>query len=239
MAEFNYNGEHSIDIGDRNTWDYYHMAPKTRPFVAEPSPKTEFVDVPGADGQLDYTEALTGGVRYGNRSGTWNFIVDNGFWDFPVLQSDILAFMHGKRKAIILADDPEYYYIGRLTVKCNFGNKDFSGIDISYNLDPYKYPLASTANKDWQWNELFSNTILYGKFNVYGTKSRNIINPNDSSVSVSITVTSAMTVEFNGETISLASGKTTDALTISPGDNYMVFNGTGQVTIDYTEGGKL
>ena len=62
-------GAHSITINGMNTWDIWHMAPKSRPFVSPPQVKTEYVDVPGADGALDYTEVLTAWGS-GSRSGT-------------------------------------------------------------------------------------------------------------------------------------------------------------------------
>lgn len=239
MGDFIYEGEHSISFSGKDTWGYFRMAPQSRPFVAEPSVKTEYVDVPGADGSLDYTEVLTGSVRYGDRSGSWTFIVDNGYWDWPILYSELLSYFHGKKHEIILSDDPGYYYTGRTDIKCNFGTKDYPTVQINYRLSPYKYPMASTALNDWMWKELFGNTIIYGKFNVYKEKARNIINDSSDSKSVSITTTSAMTVEFGGSTISLPAGTTSNAITINPGNNYMVFKGSGQVTIDYSIGGKL
>lgn len=239
MGDFIYEGGHSIGIDGRNTWDYWHMAPSSRPYVAAPKVKTEYVDVPGANGQLDYTEVLTGGVRYGQRTGNWQFLIDNGYWDWPVLYSDLLEYLHGKKHKIVLSDDPGYYYQGRLEINCNFGAKDFSTCQISYNLDPLKYPIGSTANDDWMWNDLFSNTIIFGKFNVNREKARNIINPDSTSKSVSVTLTSPMTVEFGVLEINLLAGTTSNALTLQPGDNFMIFKGSGQVTIDYTLGGKL
>lgn len=239
MGDFFYEGQHSLGIDGRNTWDYYHMAPTSRPFVKAPKVKTEYVDVPGANGQLDYTEVLTGGVRYGNRTGEWSFMVDNGYWDWPVLYSDLLEYIHGKRHKIVLSDDPEYFYIGRLELDANFGTKDYAQVKIKYNLDPLKYPIGSTAQNDWQWAELFSNTIIYGKFNVNKEKARNIINEESTAKEVSVTLTAPMDIIFGAQTISLPAGTNSNVLTIQPGDNFMTFKGSGQVTIDYTIGGKL
>ena len=243
MGDFVYEGEHSVSflVGStwRDSWNYYRMAPQSRPYVVAPEVKEEYIDVPGMNGQLDFTEALTGAPRYGLRSGSWTFIVDNGVWDWPILYTDLLTSLHGKKVSVILSDDPLYYYYGRLSINANFGTKDYAQVTINYKFDPLKYPSGSTANIDWKWSELFNNTIIYGKFNVNGTKYRNIINEDESAKPVSITVTAAMTVTFNGETISLAAGTNTNAVTIQPGDNIMIFNGKGQVTIDYSIGGTL
>lgn len=239
MGDFIYDGEHSISIDGRNTWEYWRMAPTARPFVKAPKVKTEYVDVPGANGQLDYTEVLTGGVRYGQRTGEWSFMVDNGYWDWTVLYSDLLEYIHGKKHRIVLLDDPDYFYTGRLELDANFGTKDYAQIKIKYNLDPLKYPIGSTAQNDWLWAELFGNTIIYGKFNVHQQKMRNIINEDSAAKDVTVTLTAPMEIEFGGITISLPAGTNTNALTIQPGDNVMKFIGSGQVTIDYSIGGRL
>ena len=180
MGDFIYNGEHSITIDpdglNINTWKDWHMAPQSRPFVASPPVKEEYVDVPGADGALDYTDALTGKARYGRRTGSWNFIVDDEYRDnWPEFYSTVLMRIHGKNfDKIVLDDDPDYYYKGRLTISGNFGNRDYNNVQIAYNLDPYKRPLGMSDRSNWAWNKLFGLTIFYGSFNIPGLKLHNI-----------------------------------------------------------------
>lgn len=197
MGEFNYDGSHSISfLKDGvwfDTWKDFHMAPKARPYVAEPTVKTNYIDVPGADGSLDYTEALTDSVLFGNRTGQWDFIVDLPYTvssnvsaktgitvtNALAFQSAILKFFHGRKfDQIILTDElvydfrdktkvvDGYYYTGRITVKSNPATKDYIQITLQYNLEPYKHPIMSTKNYNWKWNELFGNTIKYGTFSV-------------------------------------------------------------------------
>ena len=195
MGEFNYDGSHSIKFLKGNelfdTWEDFHMAPKARPFVAEPQVKTNYIDVPGANGSLDYTEALTGSVLYGMRTGQWDFIVDLPYEissnagkvtgvdvsNAISFQSAILKFFHGRKfDRIILTDEliynsqnavsGGYFYTGRITCKTSLATKDFIQISLQYNLDPYKLPIASTKTLDWKWNDLFGNIIKYGKFSV-------------------------------------------------------------------------
>jgi len=205
--------------------------------VAAPPIKEEYVDVPGADGSLDYTEVLTGGVRYGQRTGQWVFILDNGYVKPFEFQSDILAYLHGKNHTIILKDDPEYYYTGRLTLETKFDAKDYNQVIIKYNLNPYKYPLGSTRTMEWKWNDLFGNTIYYGSFTVRSSMMRNLINSDSSNKTATLTVSNAMSVVFRGQTINLHPGD--NQIVLRPGDNIMTFNGSGRVTVDYSLGRKL
>lgn len=197
MGEFNYDGSHSISfLKDGvwfDTWKDFHMAPKARPYVAEPTVKTNYIDIPGADGSLDYTEALTDSVLFGNRTGQWDFIVDLPYTvssnvsaktgitvtNAISFQSAILKFFHGRKfDQIILTDElvydfrdktkvvDGYYYTGRITAKSSLATRDYIQIILQYNLEPYKHPIMSTKNYNWKWNELFGNTIKYGTFSV-------------------------------------------------------------------------
>lgn len=254
-------GAHSITINGLNTWKTWHMAPKSRPFVVAPQVKTEYVDVPGADGALDYTEVLTGRPRYANRTGQWDFIVDNGldYIEWCKLYSDILKKLHGKYfDTIVLEDEPEYKWQGRLSVTGQFGNKDYSAITIQYNLDPYKRPIGSAINKNWLWNELFSNTIFYGNFSVNGFKARNLINDDTVPVNINVEVSYSMdAIPYDGTEstqYSMLSGSMDkhvdqysnrihlytgiNTIELQPGNNYFFFVGNGLVKVEQ-ERGKL
>lgn len=264
MGDFNYTmmdrggkpvGTHSITFGDMNTWDTWHMAPKSRPFVSAPQVKTEYIDVPGADGSLDYTEVLTGKPRYANRTGQWDFILDNGYAEWHAAYTDILMKLHGKYfERIILEDDPEYYWSGRLTVVGGFGNKDYNSVSIQYNLYPYKTPIETEYISNWLWNDLFTNTIYYGTFTVSDKKFHNVLNDNENSVIATITCTNRMKVyklvdktsfwdiiveseEKANPYIELYAGD--NEIELQPGNNYLAFVGDGYVTVVYERGKRL
>lgn len=242
MGDFFYNGEHGITFENGgkkiHTWSGWHLAPKSRPYVAAPPIKEEYIDVPGADGSLDYTEILAGTVRYGMRTGNWTFIMDNGFNVDPfIFQSELLAFLHGKKVKIILDDDPKYYYLGRITLDTKMDARDYNQITMKYNLEPYKYPLDSTKTVEWMWKELFDNTIIYGKFTVRSQKARTILNDTGATQTCIINVSNPMTLIFGAQTIALTTGD--NEIDLPAGANYMIFKGTGIVTVDYTRGKKL
>ena len=250
----NNKGMHSITFNGMNTWDMWHMAPKSRPFVVAPQVKTEYVNVPGADGLLDYTEVLTGKPRYANRTGQWEFLIDNFGQQWYSLYSDILSKLHGKYfDEIILEDEPDYKWKGRLTVTGQFGNSDYSSVIIGYNLDPYKRALDNNNIPNWKWNDLFGNTIYYGSFSVNGIKAHTIINGNDGIQTATINCTNAMKVyecpdkatllkmienNFKGFIpIWLMSGD--NLFNVDKGDNILVFVGNGMIKFSYERGKSL
>lgn len=159
---------HSITIGDKNTFDDWHLIAPIRPSVSPPEPKLDYVDILGRSGSLDYTEALTKAPRYSDRQGSWEFIVLNpgdlpNFqyteekykYDWAYVYSKIMEYLHGKYfDRIVFDDDPEYTYKGRLWVNDWKSNSQWSQIVINYRLSPFKYKFRSRSR---------SNTISFGQ----------------------------------------------------------------------------
>lgn len=254
MAKVAYYGDHSVtfdvDGETRHTWEDWHLVPVSGsiPIPAIPQPKTNFKDIPGSDGQLDYTEVLAG-LKFQMRQGSWDFyIVWNGQpWASRV--SDMLRFLQGKRCKIILDDDPDYYYTGRIAIQEMKPAEQFSTITFDYVVDPYRYPILTMAEYDWPWDNLVIDgsdeslyrgnnkvpfgRILYGIFDVVKQKQRTLINETGGPTEVSITVSSVMSVVYDGTTYQLSSGTNQQVFTIPEGSSVVEFFGNGRVTIDY------
>ena len=131
---------HSITIGDRNTWGHWHLYPESRPLVVPPKRKTNYVNVPGMNGTLDFSEVLTGYPTYEMREGSWTFYVENGYGDWATRYTQIMNYLQqGKKYRVVFEDDPDYYYEGYLSVNQWQSVKDYSKITIDYKLFPYKY----------------------------------------------------------------------------------------------------
>ena len=83
--------------------------------ITPAEPKTNFVDIPGADGSKDLTEALGVGVKYKDREITWTFALYPGQKREPKF-SEVANALNGKLFDIVLDDDCLWYYSGRVTV---------------------------------------------------------------------------------------------------------------------------
>lgn len=234
---------HSINIGNdtvgyKNTWDDWHIVPTSRPLVPPPEVRTSYIDIPGGDGSLDLTEALTGRPTYQNRTGSWEFIVMNGYQQWQVLYSDIMAYLHGRQFRAILDDDPNYYYEGRFWVISWQSPKDWSRITIGFNVKPYKMDLRR-SDENWLWDPFnFEDGIVrsYTNLPVNGTTEITVIN-DSMEIVPEITVSSAMSVIFEGNTYSLSTGSNSiRAIKMKPGANTFVFSGNGTVTIVFYGG---
>lgn len=162
-----YNGQHSLYFGDMgikrnntvvidsyplNTWVDWHLIPASRPVVNPPSIKTNMVDIIGANGPIDLTDAPRGFPSYGTRTGGFDFYVDHTKnlgamrvepYDWTEAYSRITSFLHGRRMKVYLRDDLKHYYCGRFEVDAWKSDKMASTISIKYVLDPYAYNTAS------------------------------------------------------------------------------------------------
>ena len=138
------------------------------PFVPEPAqPQTNFLQVPGRDGYLDLTEA-NGEVKFKSREFSIPFTIAPGdelTYDERV--SKVSGALNGKQCNITFDRDPDYYWIGRLSVDKYAQNKNIGKIVVKATVEPYKYNQKETVS-----SYSFSNTI-----NGDGTmKSDDVIN---------------------------------------------------------------
>lgn len=151
---------HSVTFGNKNSWDDWCLVAEREPIIAPPSVKTNFIDVPGANGALDMSESLTGYPIYNNREGSISFIAmsrnassqpECSPYKIRDLATNIMEYLHGKRMKMILEDDDQYYYEGRFDLESVEQDDHFNRLSIRYNLYPYKKSILSSID-DWLWD---------------------------------------------------------------------------------------
>lgn len=153
--KFNFDG---IDIGagkTRHTSLDWFLAPIERPSIEKASVKEHYIDIPGTNGGLDLSEALTGFPLYDYIEGSFEFNILNErklpilndigekigekevSWE--ILNRDIREFLNGRERYMMLEDDPAWYYKGRFTIGAyDASNASNSRIKIEYKVYPYK-----------------------------------------------------------------------------------------------------
>ena len=99
-------------------------------------PKTTFVDLPGANGSVDLTEAL-GEVKFADRECSFTFTVFP-YEDFEEKKRQISNLLNGKRCNISLDKDPGYFWTGRCSVDSYESNKNLHKIVVKATVAPYK-----------------------------------------------------------------------------------------------------
>lgn len=127
-----------VTFGTKHSYREWGLILKTRPVISPPKPKTKLIEIPGSDKVIDLTEMLTGAVHYEPRQIKCEFIVADGRPKWPAVYSAVLEAVHGKRLQIIMDDDPNYYYEGRVAVDEWQSEEVTSTIVITAEVDPYK-----------------------------------------------------------------------------------------------------
>lgn len=201
---------------------YYNLGLllKSYPAITPPAPKTKYVEVLGADGALDLSKVLTGYVQYHRRTLTMEFNIIGPRKSWPEKHSEIMDALHGEDVEIVLDDDPEFCYTGRVSVKGYDPQKVTSGVTITADVEPYKTRIEPTKTTLTVSGSL-TETIAGSKKPVIPT----------------ITASSAMEMTFGGVTYSLAVGENSfPDVVIRNGDNAFTFAGSGTVILEYREG---
>lgn len=111
-----------------------------------PEPKTNTVDVPGADGIIDLTEA-NGAICYHNRS----VVIQCKAYqvgDVTAKQcvGNLIRMYHGLVVDIMQDGDSEYFH-GRLTIESDAGDLPIRDFEIHIDAEPYKYKMTNPVNK--------------------------------------------------------------------------------------------
>lgn len=137
------------NILDGVTFGAYHSYKDWKLILAEteiglPAVKTTTVDIPGTDGVLDLTEAIAGRVCYENRTLAFTFVTSDSLTGatWAELLSGISGAVHGQRLDIILDDDPDWKYTGRVTLDSFATSRVKHTVVIKCDCSPYKTSLA-------------------------------------------------------------------------------------------------
>ena len=115
-----------------------------------------------------------------------------------------------------------------------------SEIVISGTFEPYKYDLQSSLD-DWLWDSFsFADGIIREYKNIAVDGVLTIIIPGREMHAVPVIQSSAaMSVSYKGKSYALSAGSNKIyGISLGPGENQLLFSGTGIVTIEY-RGGSL
>lgn len=194
--------------------------------LTPPSYRKNGVIVPGRDGSLDYSAALTGGCQYNDRPLTIELDTLEGDVDArQEMIDDAMNRLNGQRFRILLPERRGHYLSGRVQVKAASNDLAVATMSITALCDPWRYLDApTTVTRD----DLTPNY-------------RTLTLPNERRrVVPTITVTEDTTLLWQGSTYTLSAGthRILD-IRLEPGDNVVkakVSNSdTGSITVTYQE----
>ncbi len=116
--------------------------------ITPAKPKTNYVDIPGADGSIDLTEA-NGEVKFYDRTIKFTFTMnpsgDLSEAAYEAKKTEVSNALSGKACKLTLDKDAEYYYTGRCTVDEFLSNKRVRQIVVVAQVAPYKLKQHETV----------------------------------------------------------------------------------------------
>lgn len=152
------------------------LHPRSKPRIISPDIQSDPQEMPGHDGLLDDAEEMDGTVHFFNREGVFEFVNIDGRETWDACEKR-LKRLHGRKKQIVLDEDPTGYYYGRLHVDepeyDSEGGKAF--YTVTADLEPFKYDFSTTI-EPWLWDPF---SFIDGVIRNYGSKEIN-----DSSITI-------------------------------------------------------
>lgn len=192
--------------------------------ISPATPKETYIDIPGADGSLDLTEAH-GEVKYADRTVKMVFTMNPGSdlsesaWEAK--KTEVSNALNGTACHITFDKDPDYYWQGRCRLDSYTTNKRLRQFVVVATVRPYKWKQQETV----------------ASYNLYSTAQTVKIKNARKSVCPVIECSDSVKIVFNGSTFNYSAGthKNLDIRFVE-GNNQLTISGTGTVTFTYREG---
>lgn len=184
--------------------------------IPSPTPKTNYIDIEGADGSLDMTEAF-GCVNYNDIDLPIEFTVVTRNYNETFIQ--FKSFLNGKRAKIILWNDDGFYYDGRCKINEFVSSRRMGTVVVQVHAKPYKFK-----------NELTTVDVV-----VDGSKTQTF-KSGSMRVVPTFKSTADMKLTYNGNTFNIGTSITKIGDIVFQNEDKITFTGTGTVTISYQEG---
>lgn len=250
MRDFNlFNG---ITITVEETGESYHSYRDWALYVAnndpigDPKQYTNYIEVPGRDGKIDISEAVSGRPIFLSREiNIWLAGIRNiTRWDSII--SGFRNRVDGKICQIIFDTDPGYFWRGRVAIKDFKPKYEFGKFCLSLpEADPYKYNVETSA-EPWKWDPFnFETGVISETGAVVITGSGTVTIPHGymlttPNILVSNKQSGTFTVTYDGETYDLQTGSNYIPALMVGGEDDITLTFTGSATVQVVyRGGSL
>lgn len=227
---------HTID-----DWDF---ALSNNNYIGDPQMETSYIQVPGREGLIDASEAISGRRIFTKRPLAFNLggMRERRSWDGIIsrLRNDI----DGHVCRITLDNDRGYYWHGRVYITDFDRFRGLGSFTLSMPVaDPYKISVQSSA-EPWLWDPFNFETgviIQTGAEVISGSGSITIDHGymlTCPQIVVSDMISSTFKVTYDGTEYALTSGSNTIPAIMVGGDDdvTLTFSGSATVQIVYRSG---
>ena len=209
-----------VTFGNYHSFSDFFLLLKSKEIEAA-QPKVNEIEIEGADSSLDFTDYF-GEVKFEKRELKFEFQTIVPVKEFMNLFSKIQNAVQGKKLKIILDDDPDFYYLGRVAFDKWRTDKNIGKITAICTCEPYKYRIRNTIIK-----KDVSESVVIACPNL------------KKSVVPIITTTDACQIEFNNNIYQLVDSGVYEVpeIEFKEGNNLLRVTGKTTITVEYQEGG--
>lgn len=157
-----------------HTLDDWEMALGNNNYIGDPEMETTYIKVPGRNGLIDATEAISGRRIYKKRQLEFELggVRDRLNWDSII--SGLRNNVDGRVCRLTLDNDKSHYWRGRVYIKGFDRFRELGTFTLAVpTADPYKYSKTSSA-EPWLWDPFNFETdmVTYiGAVTVVGSKT--------------------------------------------------------------------
>lgn len=207
-------------FNDKGTWDDYGLSLDPGYLIPEAPIVTYYVDVPERSGCYDLTESLNGMLVYGDRKGfKASFTLIKPRVQCEQLRRELTNDLHGKEVRVKSPLDSSHYFKGRLSVGALTFERSTGHIEITGQLDPYRY----------------KNELTY--VNASSTEEQTINLQNEQMpTTVKMVTTAQINIKHGTNNYSFNAGTHTLPFALLQGDNELKIKGAAEVIFEYQEG---
>lgn len=212
-----------VIFGNYHSYEDFSLFLKSKT-IEQPEAKTEYLDIPGSDGQLDLTEFF-GDIKYKNRKLTFEFQTKLRHEAFYNLFETISNAINGKRLKVYLSEDEYFYFEGRIKLNEYKSNEKIGSIIIEVDSDPYKMEKFETIHEV---------TLTGEEKEVYLINLKKQVSP---SIEVVANSGESVTLIYGDTTYMLSNGLySIPEMTLKEGNNYIKLSGVGKIIFSYRRG---
>lgn len=226
-----------------HTLDDWQLALGNNNYIGEPKMETTYIQIPGRNGLIDASEAITGRRVFKKRPLAFELGGKNPRLNWDGIISKMRNEIHGRVCRITLDNDRAYYWRGRVFLEDFDRFRELGTFTLSVpNAEPYKYSLTTSA-EPWLWDPFNFETgiITYiGAVTISGTETITIpagYMPTAPEIVVS-DLSGTLTLDYGGQTYTLTTGtnKIPSILVGGDSDVELTFTGDAKVQIVYRSG---
>ena len=215
-------------------------------YIGAPEMETTYITVPGRNGMIDASEAVSGRRIYKKRELSFELGAVNPRLSWDGIISNFRNNVNGRVCRLTLDNDIGYFWRGRVYVEDFDRFRDLGTFTLHVPVaDPYKYDVNSSA-EPWLWDPfnfetgVITNTgavVIDGSGSVTINHGHMLTCP---EIVVSDLTSSSFYVTFNGSDFALVPGSNTIPSILVGGEEDVTLTFTGSATVQVVyRGGSL